>query len=62
MKKFKANKGPYKLAKLNWDIVYEIRKRHKSGEVTQKQLSREYEIDASIVSEIIANKRWKSTN
>jgi hypothetical protein len=55
---YKANKGPYKSAKLNWDVVSQIRKRYEFENITQKRLSEEYKIDASIVSEIIANKRW----
>ena len=57
---FKKNKGSLKLAKLNLDIANLIRKRYQFEEITQKQLSKEYDIDASIVSEIISNKRWKN--
>lgn len=45
-------------AKLNWDIVNQIRERYKNGE-KQSDLARELGMNHQNISRIVNNKRWK---
>lgn len=45
-------------AKIDYDIVYQIRDRYKNGE-KQKNLATEFGISIGLISMIISNKRWK---
>lgn len=45
-------------AKLTWDQVREIRRRWMKENVTQVQLSIEYDVSTSAISNIISRKSW----
>lgn len=51
-------------AKLNWEIVKEIRKRYNEEDIPMNMLAKEYNISKSQISNIINNKSWieKSAN
>lgn len=46
-------------AKLNWDKVLEIRRRHATGVEFMSHLAREFGVACSTVQNIIANKKWR---
>jgi Mor family transcriptional regulator len=45
-------------AKINWNIVHDIRNRYKKNE-KQVDLAKEYSIDISTVNKIVSNETWK---
>lgn len=47
-----------KSAKLNDDLVREIRKKYSTGKYTQKQLSVEYGITPANIGRVVNNKSW----
>jgi len=47
--------------KLNWDIVKEIRQKHSTGNYTQRQLAKNYNISFQHISKIIRRTRWVQT-
>ena|SRR5258706_1557621 len=46
--------------KLNWDLVKEIKKLHKLGNITHATLAKRFDIDQSTITRIINNRRWVS--
>jgi group I intron endonuclease len=55
-KKCRGENNP--AAKLNWDLVREIRSKKKNGS-TGASLAKEYNVSASLISAIIKNNVWK---
>ena len=48
----------HNMAKLNWDKVREIRKLHKTGEYSLRDLATTFSVDKTNISSIINNKTW----
>lgn len=54
-----ANKGENSAkAKLNWEIVRQIREQYSSGSYTYKQLGDKYGVYKSAIEKIVKNQRW----
>lgn len=54
--KVAGDKNPH--AKLNWDIVRQMRKDYKEGKIKQKDLVKKYCVTSTCISNILNNKRW----
>lgn len=52
-------RGGWKRGKLTADQVRSIRSRHESGECTQAELAREFEISSAAISQIVRRKQYK---
>ncbi|MDP2672956.1 MAG: hypothetical protein Q8O84_04040, partial [Nanoarchaeota archaeon] len=49
-------------AKLNWQIVNEIRRIYNEEDVSCEKLAKEYDIHSTTVFNIVNNQRWKDSN
>lgn len=49
-------------AKLNWNSVFEIRNKYKTGLYYQKDLAKEYNVDRHTIGDIINYISWKENN
>lgn len=48
-------------AKLNWISVIEIRKKYESGKLTIRELSKEYGVSETAISDAVNNRTWKAS-
>lgn len=49
-------------SKLTWDSVREIRALYGSGNITQVQLSKKYNVAQTVISKIVIGQAWKEAN
>jgi len=49
-------------AKLNWEIVNEIRKLYKEGNISYRKLAQKYNVSSYTIECVIKYKSWKDEN
>lgn len=46
------------MVKLTWELVDEIREKYKTGNYSQRQLAKEYNISSTTIGQVLRNQAW----